>query len=134
MLSARSNCVDSPLTLGYVSPEASSSPIASRAMYQLSPSWMASGDYVWDPYTRATNNGNLNFHYQPETNHIISFGYTYLVGGICYKLLTKPLQTNPLHQATVAYAWPFNDHWSSGGLYYNVSESYSMMSFCRLAI
>lgn len=55
-------CVDSPLMLGYVSPQATSSPIASRGTYQFNAFWGLSGDYVWDPYTKATNNGNLNFH------------------------------------------------------------------------
>ena len=126
-------CVDSPLTLGYVSPVAKSSPIASRAMYQFSPNWSATGDYVWDVYTKATNNGNLNLHYQPATNHIISLGYTYLTDGNLLQFNTAPIQNNALHQATVAYAWPLTERLSGLGAYsYNISKSYSMMTFLGL--
>lgn len=126
-------CVDSPLMLGYVSPVAKSSPIASRATYHLSSTWIASGDYVWDVYTHATNNGNLNFHYQPATNHIISFGYTYLVGGNILQVANQTINNNPLHQATAGYAWPLTERWSGLGAYsYNISERYGMMSFVGL--
>ena len=97
-------CMDSSLMLGFLSPVAQSSPIASRARYQLSSTWVASGDYVWDPYTHATNNGNLNFHYQPETNHILSFGYTYLADGNVLQVDNEAIQNSALHQATIGYA------------------------------
>ena len=126
-------CVDSPLMLGYVSPDASSSPVASRATYQLNAFWGVSGDYVWDPYTHATNNGNLNFHYQPETNHIVNVGYTYLVSGNLLQVGTTGIQNNVLHQATVAVAWPLSEYWSGIGAYsHNISENYSMMTFAGL--
>ena len=126
------NCEDSPLNLGYVSPIAKESPIASRATYHLSPAWVLSGDYVWDGYTNSTNNGNLNFHYQPAENHIISFGYTYLTEG---NLLLENIgiKQNPLHQATIAYAWPLTEKLKGLGAYsYNISENYSMMTFVGL--
>ncbi len=124
------SCVDNPLFLGYLSPLAKSSPIASRGVYQLSPTWTVTGDYVWDVYTHGTNNGNVNFHYQPATNHILHFGYTYLTDGNLLQLPSGLIQNNPLHQATVAYAWPLSEQWSSLGAYsYNVSKSYGMMGF-----
>ncbi len=127
------SCIDSPLLLGFLSPIAKSSPIASRAMYKLSSTWMASGDYVWDTYTNSTNNGNLNIHYQPELNHILSFGYTYLADGNLLQVTNEGIHNNPLHQATLAYAWPLTERWSSLGAYsYNISKSYSMMTFVGL--
>ena len=126
-------CVDSPLMLGYESPVAKSSPIASRATYQLSSAWVMSGDYVWDVYTHATNNGNLNFHYQPATNHIVNFGYSYLVDGNLLQMANNGLQNNALHQATIGYAWPITERWSGLGVYsYNISKSYGMMTFVGL--
>ncbi len=122
-------CVENPLTLGYLSPTADSSPIASRATYQLNPNWVASGDYVWDPETHATNNGNLNLHYQPTPNQVLSVGYTYLVSGNVLQMPLAGVQNKPLHQATIGYAMPFNEHWSGIGAYsHNVSDNYSMMS------
>jgi LPS-assembly protein len=140
-------CVDNPLLLGYLSPVAKTSPIASRGMYQVNRNWRVTGDYVWDTHTDATNNGNVNFHYEPEVNHIFNFGYTYLVNG---NLLQNPqnpndfslngavvdtptptnVQDNALHQATASYAWPFSERWSSIGAYsYNISKHYGMMAF-----
>jgi LPS-assembly protein len=88
------------------------------------------GDYVWDPATRETNNGDLNFHYQPAVNHIVSLGYSYLVNGNLLQIANSRVQDNALHQATLAYAWPFTEHWSGLGAYsYNISKHYDMMTF-----
>lgn len=123
-------CVDSPLMLGYLSPNAKSSPIASRATYHISPAWVVSGDYVWDVYTHATNNGNVNFHYQPELNHIVSVGYSYLSSGNVLQVGMNAVQNRPLNQATAAYAWPLTERLSGLGAYsYNLSEGYNMMAF-----
>lgn len=126
-------CQDNPFTLGFLSPTAKSSPIASRAVYRFNTAWALTGDYVWDPATSSTNNGHVDFHYQPAMNQILSFGYTYLVNGDITQVATSPIQENPLHQATIAYAWPFNERWSSlGGYSYNISKGYDMMTFAGI--
>lgn len=123
-------CMDTPLMLGYISPVAKSSPVASRVQYHLNPLWVLSGDYVWDPYTNATNNGYLNLHYQPDVNKMVNFGYTYLVNADITDMPRHAIQDNALHQATISYAWPLSDRWSSLGVYsYNISKHYGMMSF-----
>ncbi len=122
-------CNDNPLMLGYVPPAANVSPITSRATYQLSSAWAMSGDYVYDVYTNATNNGNLNLHYQPASNQIISLGYTYLVNGNILQVPAVGIENNALHQATIASAWPLTEQWSGLGAYsYNVSKGYQMMT------
>lgn len=124
------NCTDSPLMLGYLSPLSKSSPIASRAMVHMNASWLLSSDYVWDVYTHATNNGNVNVHYQPEVNHIVSFGYSYLNSGNLLQVGNNAVQNKPLNQATAAYAWPLTERLSGLGAYsYNLSEGYNMMAF-----
>ncbi|KTC87092.1 organic solvent tolerance protein [Legionella brunensis] len=123
-------CRDNPFTLGYLSPIAEYSPIASRAMYHFNSSWILTGDYVWNPYVHATNNGRLNLHYQPGANRIINFGYSYLVSGDITQVARSRVNISPLHQLTLAYAWPFTERWSSlGGYNYNISKDYPMMSF-----
>lgn len=127
------NCIDDPLALGYLSPVATSSPIASRGTYQINSTWGVSGDYVWDGYTNHTNNGDMNLHYRPDLNKMVNFGYSYLVSGNVLAVKDNPLKNNPLHQATVSYAWPLTEKWSSLGAYsYNVSEGYNMMTFAGL--
>lgn len=126
-------CVDSPLFLGYTSPVAETSPIASKGVYNISPAWNISGDYVWDGYTSATNNGDLNLHYQPQPNRILSLGYNYIVSGNVIEEPTFPIQDSALHQVTGAFAWPLTEKWSSLGVYsYNISKGYDMMSFLGL--
>ncbi|MFC3909097.1 LPS-assembly protein LptD [Legionella dresdenensis] len=128
-------CYDSPLTLGYLSPLAKSSPIASRAVYHFNSTWAVTGDYVWDTYAHDTNNAHVDFHYQPapDANKILSFGYTYLVNGDITQVAYSNIQNNPLHQATFSYAWPFTEKWSSLGAFsYNISKRYEMISFFGL--
>lgn len=127
------NCQDNPYTLGFLSPLAKSSPIASRAVYRFNSLWGLTGDYVWDPYTEATNNGHVDFHYQPGPNRIISLGYTYLVNGDITQVASSNIENNPLHQASFSYAWPINERWSTLGAYsYNISKRYEMMTFLGL--
>ena len=121
-------CEDNPFMLGYIPPSAEYSPVASLGIYRFNRFWSLLGDYVWDPATRATNNGHVGFHFQAENNRVFNIGYSYLVDG---DLTQGPLQTqdNSLNQVSVSYAWPFNDHWSSMAAYnYNISKQYEMMS------
>jgi len=122
-------CFDSPETLGDLSPTEDFSPVAGRAVYHFNPAWIVTGDYVWDPATNATNNGQINFHYQPEINRILTFGYTYLVNGDITQVAYTDAQNNPLHQARASFAWPFSEKWSALGAFsYNISKRYGMMS------
>ena len=112
---------------------AKTSPIASHAVYQVNSAWSTSGDYVWDTYTQATNNGNINLHYRPAINKMLNFGYSYLVAGNIVELRNNPVLNKPLHQSTVAYAWPLTEKLSTLGAYsYNISEGYNMMAFAGL--
>lgn len=123
-------CTDNAYTLGFLSSTADYSPFASRAVYQFNRAWGVTGDYVWDPATHKTNNGHVDFHYQPGINHLISLGYTYLVNGDITQIATSSLHNNPLHQITFAYSWPFTERWSTLAAYsYNISKGYQMMSF-----
>ncbi|MFI4919056.1 MAG: LPS-assembly protein LptD [Legionellales bacterium] len=122
-------CMDSPYAFGYLSPTAATSPIASRAVYNVTPVWGITGDYIWNPATRATNNADLNLHYQPHANEIITFGYSYLVNGDVTQVSHNGSEANALHQATVAFAKPLTEKWTTVGAFsYNISKSYSMMS------
>lgn len=122
-------CVDSPYTFADISSTYGVSPIASRAFYNFNPFWSVSGDYIWEPATKATNNANLNFNYQPRANAIIRAGYSYLVNGDITAVRDNGTSNNALNQAIVAFAWPLTERWSSMGAYsQNISKNYSMMS------
>jgi LPS-assembly protein len=126
-------CFANPLEIGQLSPFASTSPIASRLAYHLNSVWSISGDYVWDPATNATNNGDLKLHYQPAPNTIVNFGYSYLVNGDVTAVRNNVTQNSALHQAIVAFSLPLSDRWSTLGAYsHNISKAYSMMSLLGL--
>lgn len=125
------NCLDNPLSLGYLSPISDSSPIASRATYHFNPFVTAIGDYVWDGTTQTTNNGHLDLRYQPAPNKLLGVGYTYMASGDITQVASSPnIDIDPLHQVSLSYAWPYNEKWSSlGAVSYNISKKYEMMSF-----
>lgn len=126
--SLRGNCIASPDTIGYVSPTYNYSPVASRAIYHFNSAWSITGDYVWDPATKATNNSNVDFNYHPRPNAAVSAGYGYLINADRTRV-SNAGNSNALHQALVAYAWPLNEKWSTLGAYsQNISKNYSMMS------
>jgi LPS-assembly protein len=122
-------CFDNPYTFGALSSTNGTSPVASRAFYNFNSTWSISGDYVWDPATRATNNADLNLHYQPRANAIIRAGYSYLVNGDVTAVRNNETSNNALNQAIAAFAWPLTERWSTVGAYsQNISKNYSMMS------
>ncbi|MFA6301649.1 MAG: LPS-assembly protein LptD [Legionella sp.] len=126
-------CLDDPNAFGFLSPTEDTSPVAANAAFNISPVWKISSDYIWNPATRSTNNGDVNLHYQPQPNQIVSFGYSYLVNGDVTSLRDNAFVNNALHQATLAFAWPISDRWSSVGAYsQNISKNYSMMSLIGL--
>lgn len=124
------SCIDNPNALGFLSPTEQFSPLASRAVYYFAPRVSMTADYIWDPATQSTNNGQLTLDFQKAPNALLRFGYTYLVNGDIARMAGSGIQKNALHQATIAYAWPFNERWSTLGAYnYNLSKGYDMMSF-----
>lgn len=123
-------CTDTPLFLGYLSPQASTSPIASHGKIRINSIFSIIGDYVYDNYAKATDNGNINFHFQPADNQILNIGYNYLSNGNLLSVIdSSTVYTAALHQATIALATPFTDNWSVLGAYnYNISKGYDMLS------
>lgn len=121
-------CIDNPnTTVAYVSPVAKFSPIASQVTYNVNPKVTLSGDWIWDPYLKQTNNGTLNLHYEPKPNHIIGLSYLYLLNGDIASLPGSTSTNTNLHQIALSYAWPFNAQWSSlGAVSYNISQDYAM--------
>jgi len=124
------NCQDSPLALGYVSPTAHISPIASRMVYSLIRDLSLVANYAYDSTQGNTDNGDVNLHYQPAPDKVIHVGYSYLLNGNMITGLGASARQSALNQTSVAYAWPFNEKWGSLAIYsYNVSNSYAMLLF-----
>jgi len=126
-------CEDNPYVFGSLSPVSDYSPVTTRGVYQLNSAWGITGDYIWDPYTHATNNADLHLHYQPQPNKIINFGYSYLENGDITQVRGNQSEDNALHQAIIAFSWPLAQRWGAVGAYsHNISKNYSMMSLVGL--
>ncbi len=122
-------CASDPNQIGYLSPTYDVSPIASRASYFFNSLWGITSDYIWDPATKATDNANLNIHYQPTAKSVLSVGYSYLVNADVTQVRNNAGNNNALHQGLVAYSLPLTEKWSTIGAYsQNISKNYSMMS------
>lgn len=122
-------CISDPDAIGYVSPTYDWSPVATRAVFHFNSIWDITGDYIWNPATSATNNGDLNLHYRPKVNAIITAGYSYLINADVTSVRHNDQKNNALHQALFAYTWPLTERWSTVGAYsQNISKNYSMMS------
>jgi len=123
-------CEEDPLSLGYLPQTSSFSPVASRLVYTLTPNWAIIGNYAYDVYTRSSNNGDMNLHFQPAPDRIIHLGYSYLVNGNIISGLKAPIDQQALNQISAGYAWPLNEKWSTLGIYsYNISNQYAMLTF-----
>lgn len=126
-------CLDDPRTLGFVSPTEKWSPIAARGLYKLSSVWSIIGNYVWDPAINGTNNAQFNLHFQPDDRRVLELGYTWLVNGDDTRVAGNLPQNNALDQASIAWAWPLTERWSTLGAYgYNISKGYTMMTLLGL--
>ncbi|WP_236631724.1 LPS assembly protein LptD [Legionella pneumophila] len=101
-----------------------------KAVYKFNPAWGITGDYIWDPATRATNNADLNCTISQLVMLSSMAGYSYLVNGDVTQVRNNDTENNALHQAILSAAWPLSEKWSGIGAYsYNISKNYSMMSF-----
>jgi LPS-assembly protein len=126
-------CVDDSRMLGYTSPHAKSSPVSTVLSYTYNDALDFNANWSFDVYEGQTNNANFNLKYEPEKNHILRLRYSYLVSGNLIELPNGNETLSAEHQATLAYAWPLTDKWSSVGVYsYNISERYDMVSFLGL--
>jgi len=126
-------CKESPLTLGYLSPDTRFSPIASQAMLHVSKAVSLIGGYVWDTNTNHTNNAQAILHYEPEPNKIVNAGISYLVNGDTTIVAYQGIQNNALYQASASVVWPISQRYSGIGIYnYNISKGYSMLSLLGL--
>lgn len=127
------NCQDNSAMLGFLSPVAKTSPIASRLSLNINKRWTASASYVWDTYTKATNNADVNVIYHPEDNKLLRVSYGYFVDANIIDLPSIGSQNGALNQITGAYGWPFSERWSSLGIYsYNLSKGYGMIAYFGL--
>lgn len=126
-------CNANPYEIGQLSSTYGTSPIASRASFYWSSSLSLTGNYVWNPATSATYEGDLNIHYMPRLNTIINFGYSYLVIGDVTQFKNNLVDDNALNQGIISLSWPLSDRWSTLGAYsHNLSKNYSMMSLMGL--
>lgn len=101
---------------------AHTSPITSELNYFVAPALMTTVGYSFDTSLNHTYNAYLNLHYQPKINEIFNIGYSYI--------FAPQFVAHEINQLTTSYAWPYNDNWSSLGIFsYNISDNYPVAIF-----
>lgn len=91
------------------------------------------GNIAWDTKNSRVNNALLNFHYEPEVNHIVNVSYGYVLNGDPINLSTGVFNNTNLHQIRLSYAWPLSVHWRGLGAYaYSFSQRYTPIYFMGL--
>ena len=120
-------CQDSTTRVGYLSPASGFVPIQFEAELQLNDHLSILNNVAWSMASRSINNAMVNFHYEPQANHIINAGYGFLVDGDPVQLAGIDKKNTNLHQIRISYAWPYSDHWRGVGAWnYNISHHFAM--------
>lgn len=120
-------CQDNPQQIGYLEPHKGLAPIQLETEIKLPHKWTMFSNIAFGLDNKRLNNSLINFHYEPQLNHIVNLGYGFLLNGDPIKLTNRASQNTNLHQFRISYAWPYNDHWRSlGAMSYNISHQFSM--------
>lgn len=106
-------CNDDLNRIGYVSPEAGLAPLQFLGELKLSNSMTIFSNLDYILSSRKVTSAMMNFHYEPEQNHIIDASYRFLLDGDQAQLINSFRTNTNWHQFRISYAWPFNDHWRS---------------------
>jgi LPS-assembly protein len=118
-------CSD-PLTgIGSAPNDESASPIASTASYHFNPTWSLNGDMAYDPHFRGTDTADIYVQFKPNDRYLLNLGYNFLRNGDIISTEPPGGSKNNLNQATISYAFPITEQWSTVGVFnYNMSHHY----------
>ncbi len=124
-------CLDKDCSIDYAYDpllQHNASPLLGKLTYNLSRNWNASGDVAFDVYQKQVNNGNLNFQYLKNTDHIANIGYHYQEDGD--KDANKTIDLNRLYVST---AWLVSTRWRILGQWdYDMGTRHSFTYFYGL--
>lgn len=126
-------CSDSINRVGYVSPDAGLGPTQFQIEARLYTHVDLLGNLAFDTRSKKVNNAMVNFHFEPQPNHLINAGYGFVLNGDPTQIANVNQTDINLHQFRLSYAWPYNDHWRSLGAWsYNLSHGFSSSYFVGL--
>lgn len=108
-------CQDSVTAVGATAETTGRSPLVGSASYHVSANWQATGSAAWDGEDSQLTNSRLDFHYQPDSDHIVDLTYGYTRNGETFEN-----DTRDLHQGRFTFYWPLKQQWHTiGYLAYN---------------
>lgn len=116
---ANASCIDNEQPFH----DAARSDVATQFNYHVSDDWLFHSDLTYNPNNGNFDNQNYQFQYQPDTHHIINFGYQ--ANNFSYSLLSTQqildgVTPPTLSQITTSFYWAFTNELSLLG-YWNYS-------------
>ena len=82
------------------------SPISAFLNYNVDPSWSVAETLIWSTTSKQVDNSTLNVHYQPDTTHILNFGFSYVRNGNSMSGILTDTSANNLKLTDISFAWP----------------------------
>ncbi len=104
-------CTDDLNRVGYISSEAGLAPLQFLGELKLSNSLSVFSNLDYVLSNRKITSAIVNFHYEPQLNHIVDASYRFLLNGDQAQLVNSFRTNTNWHQFRLSYAWPLNDHW-----------------------
>ncbi|MFZ2314499.1 MAG: LPS assembly protein LptD [Gammaproteobacteria bacterium] len=105
------------------------SPISAVFDYHLNDHWTLGSNAIVNPITKQLDNGTLTFHFQPESQKIINFSYSFVRNGNYFSGINTNTSKNNLKLTDISAAWPIFHEFSAVG---RVSEDWSTNRFQNL--
>lgn len=106
-------CMPSALDLENL--QQNKSPLSGVLSYNVNKSWNLQANAIWNPLSNQLDNETATLHYEPETNHIINFSYTFVRNGDLFPGEKINTASNNLSQTDLSAAWPIFQNWSGIG-------------------
>lgn len=82
------------------------SPVSGFANYTVNPDWSLSDTTIWNPTTKQLDNNTIGVHYEPNINHIINFGYSFVRNGDPFSGIMTNTAQNNLKLTDISFSWP----------------------------
>jgi LPS-assembly protein len=106
------------------------SPLVADLRYQFNYDWYSTMSGRYDPTPADTDLYRLLFHYEPESDLIVHFGFHYDQSGNNITGAEPGTSEAALLQTDTGVVWPVNPNWSLlGRWYYDIQNQFTVESF-----
>lgn len=82
------------------------SPVSGILEYHVNQSWRFTANSIWNPITKQVDNSAIAFNYEPDVQHIINIGYSFVRNGDYFSGINVNTSENNLKLTDFSFAWP----------------------------